>query len=155
MTKTTLTPAEWKERGNEAFNKGDFDEALHCYTSAIKLTKEDNFDKQVYLKNRAAVHLKKENYQDVVKDCDAALKIAPKDPKALFRRCQAFEAMQRFEEAYRDAQFVISVDPGNKAIRPILCRLHEIVQERLRQNSRVDTKVKTEGILEFDFYGSL
>lgn len=141
MTKADLTPQEWKEKGNEEFKNGFYDKALSCYTNALKLTKEDNFDKAVYLKNRAAVYLKQNEYDKVIQDCDEALKISPNDPKALFRRCQALEAKERFEEAYRDARAVITADPGNKAIQPIIAKLHEICQERLRENSKVSAKV--------------
>ncbi|XP_001600626.2 protein unc-45 homolog B [Nasonia vitripennis] len=151
MTKTELTAQEWKEKGNEEFKNGFLDKALSCYTNALKLTKDDNFDKAVYLKNRAAVYLKQKEYKKVIKDCDEALKISSNDPKALFRRCQALEALERFEEAYRDARGVITTDPSNKAIQPIAARLHEICQERLRENSKVSAKVSQMFELAFDF----
>lgn len=140
MTKATLTPQEWKEKGNEEFNKGNWTEAFSCYTNALKLTTEENTEKAIFYKNRAAVSLKQQNYNKAIKDCDEALKICQKDPKALFRRCQALEALERYEEAYRDARYIVSVDPSNKAIQPIIARLHEIVQDRYKQNSRVSSK---------------
>ncbi|XP_034935323.1 protein unc-45 homolog B [Chelonus insularis] len=141
MTKLTLSPQELKEKGNEEFQKGNWDEALEYYTNALKLSNEENLEKSIFYKNRAAVYLKQKEYENAMKDCDAALKISPNDPKALFRRCQALEALGRYEEAYRDARFVINVDPNNKAIQPVLARLHEIVQERYRENSRTSAKV--------------
>ncbi|KAG7212653.1 hypothetical protein KM043_012936 [Ampulex compressa] len=141
MTKETLAAKEWKEKGNENFNQSNWLEALNCYTNALKLTYDENSEKAVYYKNRAAVYLKLQEHEKVVDDCTKVLKIIPQDPKALFRRCQALEALGRFEEAYRDARLVISIDPANKAIQPIAARLHEIVQERHRENSRVSTKV--------------
>lgn len=141
MAKTDLTAQEWKEKGNEEFNKGNWSEALDCYTNALKLVKEENSEKAIYYKNRAAAYLKLLDYENVIKDCDNALKICANDPKALFRRCQALEALERFEEAYRDAKNIILCDPNNKAIQPIAARLHEIVQERLKEMSRVTSKV--------------
>ena len=141
MTKEILTPQEWKEKGNTEFNKGNYEEALSCYSKAINLTTDENVEKAIFYKNRAAVYLKQLEYDKAIKDCDEALKICPSDPKALFRRCQALDALERFEEAYRDARYVINADPNNKAIKPIIARLHEIVQERHRQNSRVSAKV--------------
>ncbi|KYM75847.1 Protein unc-45 like protein A [Atta colombica] len=141
MTKTDVTAQEWKEKGNEEFNKGNWSEALSYYTNALKLVGEDNVEKAVYYKNRAATHLKLRDYENVIKDCDNALKICFNDPKALFRRCQALEALERFEEAYRDARNIILSDPNNKVIQPIVARLHEIVQERHKENSRISAKV--------------
>ncbi|KAJ9593464.1 hypothetical protein L9F63_014993 [Diploptera punctata] len=148
MTNSTTVSSEnineaqtCKEKGNSAFKSGNWDEAYQCYTKAIKLTKEDSSEKSVYYKNRAAVHLKKNEYVEAQNDCTAALEIVPNDPKALFRRCQAFEALEKFEDAYKDARQVHTVDPGNKAIQPVLARLHQIVQDRLQQNAQTSNKV--------------
>ncbi|XP_076278905.1 protein unc-45 homolog B-like [Lasioglossum baleicum] len=155
MTKTTnLTAQQWKEKGNEEFNKKNWSEALSCYTNALKLANEDNSEKAIYYKNRAAVYLKQEEHNKAIKDCDESLKICPNDPKALFRRCQALEALERYEEAYRDARYIISYDPGNKAIQPIAARLHEIVQERYKQNSRVSAKVSQMMDIVFEMKGT-
>ncbi|XP_069675241.1 protein unc-45 homolog B [Periplaneta americana] len=148
MTNSTATdcesagdPQTWKEKGNVAFKNGDWDEAYRCYTKAIKQTKDDTSEKAVYYKNRAAVHLKKNEYNEAHSDCTSALDIVPNDPKALFRRCQALEALEKYEEAYRDARQIHTVDPGNKAIQPILERLHAVVQDRLVQNAQTSNKV--------------
>ncbi|XP_011306994.1 protein unc-45 homolog B [Fopius arisanus] len=150
MTKSTLSPRELKEKGNEEFQKGNFDEALEYYSTALKLSPEDTPEKSVFYKNRAAVHLKQKSYDKVIKDCDESLKITPNDPKALFRRCQALEALERYEEAYRDARYVINADPSNKAVQSILSNLFEIVQERHKQNSRTSAKVSQMLEMAFD-----
>ncbi|PSN46108.1 Protein unc-45 B [Blattella germanica] len=134
-------PNSWKEKGNEAYKTGDWDEAYKCYSKAIKLCKEDTSEKAVYYKNRAAVHLKRNEYTEARDDCSAALEIVQNDPKALFRRCQAFEALEKFEEAYKDARQVHTVDPGNKAIQPVLQRLHQIVQDRIQETAQTSNKV--------------
>jgi len=55
----------------------------------------------------------------------------PNDPKALFRRCQAYEAVEKYEEAYKDAVTLMKVDPKNKAVQPILARLNPIIQNKV------------------------
>ena len=60
-----------------------------------------------------------------------ALELAQNDPKTLFRRCQAYEGLKRYEEAYKDAMLVMKIDPKNKAIQQILMRLNPIIQERV------------------------
>lgn len=150
MTKTELTSHQWKEKGNEAFKNEKWEEAESCYSTALSLADPSSTEKSVCHKNRAAVYLKLKEYQKVINDCDKALEITPNDPKALFRRCQALDALQRYEEAYRDARNVITVDPTNKPVKPILARLHEIVQERLKVNSQINTKVSQMFKLAFD-----
>ena len=134
-------PNKLKEEGNSAFKAGNYEEALVKYSRALDLTEKES-DRSVYLKNRAAVHLKTENYQAVVDDCTASLEITPSDPKALYRRCQAYEALDKVELAYNDAKAVHNVDPKNKAIEPFLMRLHAKVDAKLTEMSSTNNKVK-------------
>ncbi|KAE8752791.1 hypothetical protein FOCC_FOCC000529 [Frankliniella occidentalis] len=140
----------WKEEGNAAFKESDWVGAIQCYTKAIQLTKEEGQEKSVYLKNRAAAYLKLGENENALSDCTAALDLVPNDPKSLFRRCQALEALDRLEEAYRDARQVHTVDPGNKAIQPVLARLHNVVQERLKLMSQTSNKVAKMFEIAFD-----
>lgn len=149
MTKLTLSQ-ELKERGNEEFKKENWSKALDHYTSALKLTEIEDSEKAILLKNRAAVYLKQKEYDDAIKDCTEALKISSNDPKALFRRCQALEALERYEEAYRDARCVLNVDPTNRPVRITLARLFEIVQERHKRNSQTSAKVSQMFQVAFD-----
>ncbi|XP_068086823.1 protein unc-45 homolog B [Anabrus simplex] len=146
----TAEAQKCKEEGNAAFKEGDWNTAISCYTKAIQLSKEDSNDKAVYYKNRAAAYLKISEYSNALNDCNAALEIVRNDPKALFRRCQALENLERFEEAYRDARQVHTVDPLNKAIQPVLERLHQIVQERLRENAQTSNRVAQMFKIGFD-----
>ena len=61
----------------------------------------------------------------------AALELVLNDPKALFRRCQAYELMEKYEQAYKDAMTLMRVDPKNKAIQPVLTRLSPIIQQKV------------------------
>jgi len=131
-----------KEAGNTAFKRAEYDDALDCYTKAIELT-EDSGDKAVFYKNRAAVNLKMDEFDDAVFDCNRALELSPNDPKALFRRCQAYEALEKIDVAYADAKQVHNLDPKNKAIEPILIRLHKAVQAKMSEMAKTTNKVKS------------
>lgn len=82
-----------KESGNSAFKQGDYETALDFYTKALKVTAEESHERATCLKNRAAVYLKQNQNNKVIEDCSKSLEIVPDDPKALFRRCQAYEAI--------------------------------------------------------------
>jgi tetratricopeptide (TPR) repeat protein len=123
-------PEKLKGEGNDAFKAGRYEEALLKYTKAIYLTDKEN-DKSTYLKNRADVHLKNDDYGKAVEDCTSALEISQNDPKALYGRCQAYEALDKVEQAYSDAKAVHNCDPKNKAIEPFLLRLHAKVQAKI------------------------
>ncbi|CAG9559298.1 unnamed protein product [Danaus chrysippus] len=140
----------FKNQGNEAFKSEKYEEAISLYSKAINLAEKDSRDLATYLKNRAAAYLKLKDYKMVIKDCDEALQIVPEDPKALFRRAQALESLERFEEAYRDAKTILTVDPANKAIQPMLGRLYAVVQERAKSAAQTSNKVEQMFKLAFD-----
>ncbi|KAI5722706.1 hypothetical protein M8J76_012346 [Diaphorina citri] len=130
-----------KESGNSAFKQGDYETALDFYTKALKVTAEESHERATCLKNRAAVYLKQNQNNKVIEDCSKSLEIVPDDPKALFRRCQAYEAIGKFEEAYTDAKHIHRVEPTNKAIQPVLSRLFAIVTKRMQENEQLQNKV--------------
>ena len=141
-------PMKLKEAGNDAFKAGDYEEALSKYTRAMEITDKEA-DKSLLLKNRAAVNLKTENFQAVVDDCTAALEITPQDPKALYRRCQAYESLDKVDLAYNDAKTIHKVDPKNKAIEPFLVRLHAKVEAKVTEMA--STKNKVSKMFEYVF----
>uniref|UniRef100_A0A1Q3FNV7 Protein unc-45 homolog B n=1 Tax=Culex tarsalis TaxID=7177 RepID=A0A1Q3FNV7_CULTA len=142
-------PSVCKERGNEEFKNGFWDEALVWYTKAIK-NGEKHKDLPVFYKNRAATYLKLEKYSKALDDCTKSLEGCANDPKALFRRFQALEGLERFEEAYRDLRAIHTQDPNNKTIKPHLERMHAIVQERARQRAQTSNKVTQMFQIAFD-----
>jgi len=147
-------PEKLKEAGNDFFKKNKLDDALNCYTQAIKKTKGDcEKQKAIYYKNRAACFLKMERFEDAVDDCTKSLELSPKDPKALFRRCQAYEALNKVDTAYADAKECHNLDPKNKALEPVLLRLFKAVQAKLEEVSQTANKVKNMFDLVFTLEG--
>ena len=53
--------------------EGNLDGALASYTKALQTSASDDKDRSIFLKNRAAVHLKKENYEAAVTDCSEGM----------------------------------------------------------------------------------
>lgn len=152
MVETTNIDDEslvYKERGNIAFKNGEWTTAIDEYTQAIKCN-DKHKQLPTFYKNRAAAYLKLERYDNAVSDCDKALELEPNDPKSLYRRAQAKEALHRYEEAYRDAVAVYNSDPTNKSIKQHLERLHEIVQRRAEENAQTSNKVKKMCEIAFD-----
>lgn len=150
MCNTIDEASKCKEEGNEAFKAGKWNEAVKLYTKAINLTAAETNELAIYLKNRAAAYLKLNRHEEALEDCDKSLEITPNDPKGLFRRCQALEGLKRYEEAYRDATQIFKDDPTNKAIQPVLERLHKIVQERMVEQAKTSNKIESMTKLAFD-----
>ena len=149
---TPENAAALKEAGNKCYKENDNSGAIENYTKAIDICEEIKDEKLMAtcLKNRAAVFLKDEDFTSVIDDCTRALEIVPNDPKALFRRCQAHEALNQVDSAYKDAREVHRVDPKNPAIEPVLVRLHKAVSEKLNDLSQTSTKVKNMFEIVFD-----
>ncbi|XP_075145406.1 unc-45 myosin chaperone [Haematobia irritans] len=139
----------YKDKGNEAFKEGKWEEAVQFYTKAIRKG-DKHKELPIFYKNRAAAYLKQSKWELALEDCNESLKLAPKDPKALFRRAQAYEGLEKFGEAYKDATDLFKADPGNQSVQPMLKRLHLIVQEKAAENARTSTKVQQMMELAFD-----
>lgn len=139
----------YKDKGNQAFKDGKWEEAIQMYTKAIKKG-EKHKELPIFYKNRAAAYLKESKWEGALSDCNESLKLAPNDPKALFRRAQAYEGLEKFAEAYKDATDLFKADPGNQSVQPMLKRLHLIVQEKAAESARTSNKVQQMMELGFD-----
>uniref|UniRef100_T1JCZ1 Protein unc-45 homolog B n=1 Tax=Strigamia maritima TaxID=126957 RepID=T1JCZ1_STRMM len=139
--------APLKDEGNANFNRGDYHEAIGFYTKALVTASEQigkiKEENQLTLyKNRAAAYLKLGLTKNALNDCTAALELNSQDAKALFRRCQALEQLEKFDEAYKDAKELHNIDPKNKAIQPVLARLHAKLQEMAKTQSSTNKRVE-------------
>ncbi|KAA1470860.1 mitochondrial outer membrane translocase receptor TOM70 [Dentipellis sp. KUC8613] len=93
--------ASLKSKGNAAYSARRFPAAIDYYTRAIAVTPKPE---PVFHSNRAACYMNVSppQYERVVADCDAALKLDAHYIKALNRRATALEALERYEESLRD-----------------------------------------------------
>ena len=102
-----------KEEGNKAFKEQNYDLASDLYSKAINEQSKiaDTEQMAILLSNRAAAYLKTQNYSHCVNDCDHAIKIAPDNMKAYYRRAQAYSALGDLKRAYSDLNVIIRMDP--------------------------------------------
>ncbi|KAK1780803.1 hypothetical protein QBC45DRAFT_95544 [Copromyces sp. CBS 386.78] len=89
--------AKLKELGNKAYGSKDFNKAIQLYSKAI-ICKPD----PVYFSNRAACHNALAEWEQVVADTTAALKLDPHYVKALNRRANAYDQLSRYSDALLD-----------------------------------------------------
>lgn len=105
---------ELKQAGNECFKAGQYGEAVTLYCQAIqqleKSGQKKNEDLGILYSNRAASYLKDGNCNECIKDCTASLDLVPFGFKALLRRAAAFEALERYRQAYVDYKTVLQID---------------------------------------------
>jgi len=141
-----------KMEGNDLFKGGKIDLAIQKYTTALnKLPSDEDLmpkangagasdakDKQkekervvkadIYA-NRAACYVQLYEPKKVREDCDRALKLVPGHGKALLRRGQALESLEKYKDALTDFEAVLKIDPNNKMAVQACVRLREAIRK--------------------------
>ena len=138
-----------KQKGNELFKDKQYEEAAALYSKAIQAcpTNEDK-EKCVYLKNRAACHIKTQRYKEAVLDCVSALALCPGDVKAMYRYAQGLEGLGKDSEALVQLKKLLAIDPKNKEANEMARRLLAVVK---KESDRLQS---TDGLVD-EMYSTL
>jgi len=78
--------------------------------------------------NRAACYVQLYEPNKVKADCDAALKLVPGHSKALLRRGQALESLEKYKQALDDFEAVLKTDPECKMAVQAAVRLRKALR---------------------------
>ncbi len=118
LTKASLL----KDSGTKCFKEGMTDQAEVLYLRGLKYViaageVEDPQPKLLLSLNVAACQLKHKRYKAVIAHCTNALAIDKNSSKALFRRGQAFMALQDYELAQSDFDQCVLLEPNSKAVQ--------------------------------------
>jgi len=134
---------EAKAKGNKEFSAGENLNAVKWYTEAIKSDPSDH----VLYSNRAAAYLALEQYQKVVDDCDALLKIKKDWGKGYFRKGSALLALKRYDDAISTLSSGLKYDPDNAEMKT---KLSEANNEKKKPPKKtIGADAKAEGNLYF------
>ena len=102
-----------KERGDDAYKAANFEVAIEHYTKCLDgLKRSGKGDSELAMKahsNRAACYKQISNFDGVIEDCTAVLEFDPENVKALVRRAQAFEGVERYRFALQDVKTVLAM----------------------------------------------
>ncbi|XP_072124363.1 RNA polymerase II-associated protein 3 isoform X1 [Mobula birostris] len=98
-----------KEKGNNFFKEGKYDEAMECYTRAMTM---DPYN-PVFPTNRAATFFKMKKYAVAESDCNLAIALDKAFFKAYLRRGSARFKLTNLQGAKEDFEMVLSLDAGN------------------------------------------
>uniref|UniRef100_A0A2R8ZPR9 Sperm-associated antigen 1 n=1 Tax=Pan paniscus TaxID=9597 RepID=A0A2R8ZPR9_PANPA len=124
-----------KEKGNEAFNSGDYEEAVMYYTRSISA-----LPTVVAYNNRAQAEIKLQNWNSAFQDCEKVLELEPGNVKALLRRATTYKHQNKLLEAIEDLSKVLDVEPDNDLAKKTLSEV-----ERDLKNSEAASKTQTKG----------
>eukprot|EP01041_Mallomonas_annulata_P008536 gene8536-17606_t len=126
----------FKEEGNELFRNKEFNEAIQSFSQAIIFCPENDSNteqKAVFYGNRAACYFSLGENELVIEDCTHALECNEKYSKVLMRRCQAYELLDKLEEAVNDAKRLVEIDPAYPKAKETLIRLEKLHTEKMNK----------------------
>uniref|UniRef100_A0A8C5TFB3 RNA polymerase II-associated protein 3 n=1 Tax=Malurus cyaneus samueli TaxID=2593467 RepID=A0A8C5TFB3_9PASS len=98
-----------KEKGNNYFKQGNFDEAIKCYTRGMH---SDPYN-PVLPTNRASAFYRMKKYSVAESDCNLALALDKNYIKAYSRRGAARFALKNLQGAKEDYEKVLELDANN------------------------------------------
>ncbi|XP_043790660.1 RNA polymerase II-associated protein 3 [Apis laboriosa] len=97
-----------REKGNEAYRAGDYEEALEHYNISIKMNSNI-----ITHNNRAMTYIKLQRYQDALKDCNIVLNVECMNIKALLRRALCLDHLGESSQALADCEAALILEPTN------------------------------------------
>uniref|UniRef100_A0A5F9CXJ2 Tetratricopeptide repeat domain 12 n=1 Tax=Oryctolagus cuniculus TaxID=9986 RepID=A0A5F9CXJ2_RABIT len=96
-----------KEKGNEAFGRGDYNTAVLHYSEGLEKLK----DMKVLYTNRAQAYIKLGDYQKALEDCDWALKCDENYTKAYFHMGKAHLALRNYGASRDSYRKILEINP--------------------------------------------
>ncbi|CAD8205846.1 unnamed protein product [Paramecium pentaurelia] len=136
---------ELKQKGNDYYSKGDFDQAAWKYSQALELVKDN---KTLWL-NRAITYIKSNKNKKAINDCTKVINYAEcfengytqsKDSccKAFARRALAYYNRDRLEEALNDINQAQELIPNDKWVQDLKKEIEAKIDhyQRLKQNEK-------------------
>eukprot|EP01084_Bolivina_argentea_P030170 55952_1 len=106
-----------KEAANKAFKASDLDIAVTKYTECLTLDVTNLKFNCIIYANRAAVWLKKKEWNKAYKDASTAIVLDDSYIKAYGRRLQALYGLDRYDEAVGDAEKALKLDPTSNDLK--------------------------------------
>lgn len=112
---------ELKERGNQAFEQGQFSAAISLYSEAIS---QDPLNSLLY-SNRSFAFFKENLFEESLQDAVLSRTLDSENLKAYFREACALEKLNRTLEALSPVWKLLSKDPGNQGLLKYFQQLAE------------------------------
>ncbi|KAF7649432.1 hypothetical protein LDENG_00141490 [Lucifuga dentata] len=120
-----------KEKGNRHFKAAEWLDAEQSYTDAlVSCPICFSHQRAILFSNRAAARLRLDLKDQALSDCCRAIDLNPDYVRALLRRAELYEQMEKMDEALEDYRKVLELDPDQTRARQACMRLPQQIQER-------------------------
>ncbi|XP_053322024.1 sperm-associated antigen 1 [Spea bombifrons] len=130
-----------KEKGNEAFRCGDYEEAVSYYSrsiSALPTTAAYN--------NRAQAEIKLKNWQNALNDCERVLELEASNMKALLRRATVHKNLCNYQASLSDLKNVLHHEPDNPIAKKILSEVENLYEKAEEETATKGVRIAIEEI---------
>ncbi|NXK30204.1 RPAP3 protein, partial [Piprites chloris] len=128
-----------KEKGNNYFKQGNFDEAIKCYTRGMH---SDPYN-PVLPTNRASAFYRMKKFSVAESDCNLALALDKNYIKAYVRRGAARFALKNLQGAKEDYEKVLELDANNFEAKNELKKIDQALSSKESSEQKEFEDVKT------------
>jgi len=128
--KKNQSPLFFNELGIAYRNKGDLEKALEAYQRAYALEPQNPEITPVLLNNLGYTYFLKKDYPKAIEQYEKAITMAPRFKEAHSNLSLAFYQQGRNEEALREIDVVLKLDPNHEAARKFRDRIRKKMQEK-------------------------
>ena len=127
-----------KEKGNALIKEGQYEDALDCYTTALK----NDPSNHTILSNRSLVYFKLGNFKEALNDANKCINVAPKFGRGYLRKATALNSLNVVSEA------MLAAEEGYKCRQSdLVCK--ECVSQWLLANQAVYKELKDKATNSF------
>nr|XP_033813792.1 RNA polymerase II-associated protein 3 isoform X2 [Geotrypetes seraphini] len=127
-----------KEKGNNYFKQGNYNEAVDCYTRGMTA---DPYN-PVLLTNRASAFYRLKKFAVAESDCNLAIALNRNYSKAYARRGAARFALSNLEGAKEDYEKVLELDPSNFEAKYELKKISQALSKEDLRRKEIEETVK-------------
>lgn len=139
--KSSTDAVSLKDKGNELYRCGKYQEAIAAYTASIDAQKTS-----LAFANRAMAALKLARFDQAEHDCTEALKLDPTYAKAFQRRATARKELGDYRGAAEDFESVVLLEPTHKEAaigrKECLSRIYNVPHKVEKLQVHVSSKAK-------------
>eukprot|EP01015_Nassula_variabilis_P004917 TRINITY_DN1348_c0_g1_i32.p1 TRINITY_DN1348_c0_g1~~TRINITY_DN1348_c0_g1_i32.p1 ORF type:complete len:467 (-),score=121.27 TRINITY_DN1348_c0_g1_i32:128-1528(-) len=145
-----------KQEGNNAFKVGDYKKAKKFYDDALDYVESEieteivKFKLTLYL-NISAAALKLKEYKVAIERASNCIEHEPSNVKAFFRRAQAYAEFSEYDNAIKDLQTALEVEPNNQDILNELRKIKEKVKKINQKEKGMYSKIFAESYYENEY----
>jgi len=126
-----LESVECKVEGNRLYSSGSYSLASDSYTAGLRLCPVSSpRDRAVLYANRGQAKKVLGLPDQAIANCSKAVELNPSYLKAIQRRAELYESTDKLDEALKDFQAVLALDPSHAEARRAVLRLPPLIEER-------------------------